>query len=330
MPDAAGNDGSNDTIFDRGGLDKGAFDVDTPPTGTPRLDVNEDWGISPPVDAPLPPPPITPDHATEALLAAKRQRVLAVAAAILLAAAVVLGLLWTSANSAKQDAEADRDAALAAAEVDATEARTAADELFTARSDLDAAQAENLQLTEELAAAKAGDDSSTEAEPGADDAAADLAVLTIANDELNERIAELEADLAEQTAATEAAETAAEAAGEAGTPDAAEPATDTETGTGSDTSAEPEVPTASTGAAAIEDVPDFARYIGETLSSRTGSSRLAQAQSTCFGTAIVNDIGYDGLGKGLALNASAEENNAVIGAMQRAAATCNIPLELIF
>jgi hypothetical protein len=76
--------------------------------------------------------------------------------------------------------------------------------------------------------------------------------------------------------------------------------------------------------------PDFARYIGEALSSRRGSSRLRQAQSECFGTALVNDIGLNGLGKGLTLAASAAENNVVVGAMQRAADTCNIDLSLIF
>jgi len=76
--------------------------------------------------------------------------------------------------------------------------------------------------------------------------------------------------------------------------------------------------------------PHFARYIGETLTSRNGSSRLEKAQSECFSAALVNDIGLDSLGKGLMLNAFTADNNIVIGAMQRAASTCSISLDLIF
>ncbi len=78
------------------------------------------------------------------------------------------------------------------------------------------------------------------------------------------------------------------------------------------------------------DHPEFSRWIGETLSSRNGSSRLTVDQSRCFGGTIVETVGLDGVGAALHNAATATDNNALVGTMQAAADTCGIDQTLIF
>ena len=88
---------------------------------------------------------------------------------------------------------------------------------------------------------------------------------------------------------------------------------------------------ASTGAAFdINTAPDLARYIGEGLSSSSQPTVLDKAQTTCLGTAVVNDLGLKTLGSGLASGASTDERTEVVEAIERAAAGCNIDPSSIF
>ncbi len=78
------------------------------------------------------------------------------------------------------------------------------------------------------------------------------------------------------------------------------------------------------------DHPEFSRWIGETLSSRNGSSRLTVDQSRCFGGTVVETIGLDGVGAALHNAATAADNNTLVGTMQAAADSCGIDQTLIF
>ena len=80
----------------------------------------------------------------------------------------------------------------------------------------------------------------------------------------------------------------------------------------------------------INAAPEFAQYIGEQLSSTTGPTVLGEGQTTCLGTAVVNDIGLDALGKGLQSRASASQSTVVVEAIGRAATTCGIDPSAIF
>jgi hypothetical protein len=240
--------------------------------------------------APAFPPP--PVLGIDDDLHAQRLRTLAIIAGLGFAAAILMGLLWMSARGGDDSAIAERDAAVAERDASTAERQDVAAALITTQSDLNASQADNVRLQAELDAALA--------------ASADVAppvVDSSQTDELNGVIDDLTVrnqDLAEQLAAVQAELDAALAA------PADAPTFDATT------------------------TPQFSRYIGELMSSRNGSSRLAQAQSECFGAVIVNTIGLDALGKGLNLSASAADNNLVVGAMQSSANFCNIPLELIF
>jgi len=249
---------------------------------------------SPTFSSPPPafPPPNPSDNSDR-----RRLTILGIVAVLALVLAVGMGLLWMSAKSATGDAEAARDTAIADAGASATGQANLESELATARADLDALQASTDALTAER------DGAVSELEAGADDLAqlrTQADDLTVNNEQLADEIATLRQEL--KSAQTELDEVRADPA-----------------------PTNPDVITFD-----IAGNPDFARYIGETLTSRRGSSRLRQDQSECFGAALVTDIGLDGLGKGLTLAASAADNNVVVGAMQRAAGTCNINLSLIF
>ncbi len=271
--------------------------------GTTPIDAAGAAGLS----TPFPPPP---PRSLDDGIGTRRQRILAVIGAVALLAAVVLALLWISAARSRDDAAAARDAARASAALEADRADVAEDELATAQADLEALRAANEQLAADLATAQAATAATaTAAEEQAAEAEADLDALGVQNQELADEIDALQQSLADATAAGTTPDDAATS--DAGAPPADEP-------------------TQADVAFDIAGAPEFARYIGETLSSRTGSSRLGQAESTCFGTAIVDDIGLDALGKGLHLAASSTDNDVVVGAMQRAATSCNIDLGLIF
>lgn len=269
---------------------------------------NTDTTEAPPASSanastPFPPPPPKslddgPDRA--------RQRVLAVVGAIALLAAVVMGLLWVSALNSRDDAAAERDAAQTAATAESDRTADALDSLATTKVDLDTARTENEQLAAELAAAEADAAAAAAATARADEAEDTLAVVNVENEELAAQIVTLEASLADSQAAAEAAaETAADA---------------------------PTAP-AAPAAPAVFDInaaPDFARYIGEELSSSNGPSVLGQGQTTCLGTAVVNDIGLDALGSGLQSGASSSKNAVVVEAIERAAVSCGIDPSAIF
>ena len=237
-----------------------------------------------------PPPAFPPPNPSENS-DGRRLTILRVVALLALLAAVGMGLLWMSANSTTDKAEAARDRAMAETEVSAAEQAILEAELTTARADLDDARAS----TDAVAAERDG--AISELGAGAEDLAQLQTQAADLNDN-NEQLAEEIATLRQELESTEIAIGDVDAPGATSFDIAASPA--------------------------------FASYIGETLTSRRGASRLDQTQSECFGTAIVTDIGLDGLGKGLTLTASAANNNIVVGAMQSAASTCNIDLSLVF
>lgn len=231
-----------------------------------------------------PPPPLSLDDGTDT----KRQRMLAVVATIALVAAVVMGFLWLSALSSRDDAESERDAAQAAATVEADRSAEALDALAATEVDLDAERTENEQLAAELAAAQADADTGAAATARADEAEAALVIVNMQNDELAAEVAALTSSLADAEA------------------------------------------TAPVPAFDINTSPDFARYIGEQLSSTSGPTVLGEGQTTCLGTAVVIDIGLDALGAGLNAGASSSETTVVFDSIGRAAITCGIDPSAIF
>ena len=88
---------------------------------------------------------------------------------------------------------------------------------------------------------------------------------------------------------------------------------------------------ASSGAAFdINTAPDLARYIGEQLSSSSRPTVLGNAQTTCLGTAVVNDLGLGTFGSGIASGASTDARTEVVEAIERAAAGCSIDPSAVF
>lgn len=78
------------------------------------------------------------------------------------------------------------------------------------------------------------------------------------------------------------------------------------------------------------DTPEFDRWIGELLSSRSGSSRLGADDAACFGRSVIDQIGLDALGAGQNNVATGASRQVVIDAMVSAAAACGIDQALIF
>lgn len=222
----------------------------------------------------------------------KRQRLLAVVGAIALIAAVVMGFLWLSTLGSRDDAESERDDAQAAATVEAERSAEALDALAATEVELDAARTENEQLAAELAAAQADADAGAAATARADEAEATLVVVNMQNDELAAEVAALTSSLADAEARA--------------SDSAPVPAFD------------------------INAAPEFARYIGEQLSSTSGPTVLGEGQTTCLGTAVVTDIGLNALGAGLNAGASSGETTVVFDAVGRAAITCGIDPSAIF
>jgi hypothetical protein len=157
--------------------------------------------VAPPAGAPLPPPP--PPSLDEDQ--AGRRRTLAIIGGLALLAAVIMGLLWTSARSDRDDAIAERDAAQAATVA-------GSDQSEQALTDLDAATATNERLAAETEAAEAA---TTEAIASADAANAATAELEVRNAELTAELATLQSSLTDAETAAAAAAAEAEAAPEA-------------------------------------------------------------------------------------------------------------------
>jgi hypothetical protein len=223
-----------------------------------------------------------------------------------IAVGAIMTLLWMSVQTERDDAIADRDQAVAARDAAAEANNTTQNELIAANDALTTAEGEIARLEvriEDLEAELAATPESSSVE-GVAELEAEVATLT-------EEVERLTAENAALMATIEEAEII--------------PAPETES--------EPESAPAATTTGAEFDAsttPEFARYMGEVLSSRNGSSRLSATQSTCFGTEVINDIGLDALGAGLHNARTSEANNNVVGAMQRAAQTCGIDQTLIF
>jgi hypothetical protein len=243
--------------------------------------------VAPPVGAPLPPPP--PPSLDEDQVG--RRRTLAIIGGLALLAAVIMGLLWTSARSDRDEAIAERDAAQAATVA-------GSDQSEQALTDLDAATATNERLAAETEAAEAA---TTEAIASAEAANAATAELEVRNAELTAELATLQSLLTDAETAAAAAEAApaAPAAPEANSFDIA---------------------------AAV----DFARFIGERLASIEGATVLGQGQHICLGTAVVNDIGLNAIGAGLENGASSSASSVVVDAIERGAISCGIDPSAIF
>lgn len=262
-------------------------------------DLLESGGATPPPSPSLqelttPAPPFPPPSAMDDDLQRQRLRTLAIIAALALAAAIVMGLLWMSAGSARDDAVAEREVAISERDANITSRQDLSAALITTQSDLSEAQADNERLQAELDEALATAEPIAPVEPVVDTAREDalaeqISELDVRNQELADEVAALQAEL--------------DAATEAVTEPVAFDATTT---------------------------PEFSRWVGELLSSRSGSSQLAKTQSECFGAAVINSIGLDALGAGLNLAASSAANNLVVGAMQSGAEFCGIPSSLIF
>jgi|GEM_PF-1104875 len=242
--------------------------------------------------APTPTPPFpAPSPLDQADRPRRPVAALAITAAMA-TAAVVMGWLYFGAHARADDAETATREAIADRTAEA-DARVAAD-------------AEVTRLRDESTAARAGLD---QAQNDASVSATEVIALAAQVGALEADVTRLEAenaDLLDDLAAAEASAAEASSSADDGAPSAADATFDSTT------------------------LPEFTRYIGETLSSRNGSSRLAQAQSECFGAAIIDQIGLDALGAGLNLAATSQQNDVVVDAMQSAASTCGIDPGLIF
>ena len=250
-----------------------------------------------------------------------RRTLVAVIAVGALAGSGALATMWRSAEVARKDAVADLGVVAAERDASLGTSRTAADALIGIQADLDASRAANQQLQAQLSVVLGDEIADPDATATADsqtlesnpptaaekarsaDLAAQIDELSINNRALVEQVAALQADLT-------TAQTSLAAA--------------------NDVSAAGEAPPIQPVVFDVATAPQFLRWVGETLSSRNGSSRLSAGQSTCFGGAVVDAIGLDALGMGLHLGAESADNNRVVGAMQQAAASCEIDLDLIF
>lgn len=240
------------------------------------------------------PPPAFPPPDPTAESAARRRTtgLLTLLALTGLAVGVIMTILWLGSKGEVDDAATERDLAVA-------ERDTAIDSLTAAQTELDGT-ADTLASTEEelqsTRAALAAAEGRVDEAPAAADA----------------EIARLEAQLSELEAAATAA------AGEN-----LRLKEELEAATADDTPvAAAEFDAATT--------PGFARWVGELLSSSSGSSRLGQDASTCFGTEIIGLIGVDAIGVGQNNASSGADRQVVIDAMITAASTCGIDQGLIF
>lgn len=218
----------------------------------------------------------------------KRQRILAAIGAIAVLAAAVLAMLWVSALSSQDTAITERDTAQTAATVETERTADALDLLEATKVDLEAALADNEQLTAELGATEADSTEAAAATARAAEAEAALDDMFVENETLATEITSVETSLLASQDAS------------------------------SDTVFD------------INTAPDLARYIGEQLSSSSRPTVLGNGQTTCLGTALVNDLGLETLGSGLASGASTDERTEVVEAIERAAARCSIDPSTIF
>jgi hypothetical protein len=232
-----------------------------------------------------------------------------------LAVGIIMTILWLGSTSDLDDATAERDLAITERDV-ATESLTATQteleatssalasveaELQTALSALEAPDAgapgETADSTAEIAALEA-EIAALEAE------SAELDALATAAVEENARLTQLLEVATAETVVDDPAETTADEADEAAPAD----------------------PVGFDAAAA----PGFARWVGELLSSSSGSSRLDEAASICLGTQVIELIGVEAIGVGQNNAASGAQRQAVIDAMIVAADNCGIDRGLIF
>lgn len=246
------------------------------------------------------PPAFPPPDPNEQFAGGRTNKLLVLLAVVSLAAAVVMTLLWSGARNQSDGAVADpvseTSQGAGAVPVDPRVVELEA-QLAAADEAVRTADAEVAQLRTDLATAEAARE---EVASGTDE----LAAIQAENDTLSSALADteaqvtgLEAEIADVQAALDAA-TAAAAEGA----DRLDPA----------------------------QTPEFARWVGELLSSRTGSSRLGQQASTCFGAEVIALIGVDAVGAGQHNAASGAARQVVIDAMNAAAATCGIDPGLIY
>jgi hypothetical protein len=220
-----------------------------------------------------------------------RSSLFAIVAVAGLAVGAVMAVMWMLARAERDDAVAERDAAQAAEAEARADVRSMGDELQVANDGRTVAEAEVDRLTGRVEALRA-------------DAEADATRIA----ELEDDVATLTAEVERLTAENESLRADLDATPETPTPAPATPGT----------TAEATAP------------PEFARYLGEVLSSRTGSSRLSAEQSRCFGSEIVDLIGLDAVGAGLHNARTSAANDALVAAMQQAAATCGLDPALVF
>lgn len=238
--------------------------------------------------AALPPPPPSADKPASS----RAVGLLALLALTGLAVGIIMTILWLGAQGNVDDANTERDLALA-------ERDTATSSLTATQTELEGTTNALTSAEQDLETALAAVDEteSTDDAPVVDNSA-DIAALEA-------QVAELEA------AALAAAEENARLTGEL------------EAATAAPAEAAPAEFDPAT-------APGFARWVGELLSSSSGSSRLGQDASTCFGSEVINLIGLDAVGVGQNNSSSGADRQVVIDAMITAADTCGIDRGLIF
>lgn len=247
-------------------------------------------GAAPPAPAPSAAFP-PPPPSTDKPATSRSVGLLALLAATGLAIGIIMTILWLGAQGNVDDANTERDLAL-------TERDTATNSLTTAQTELEGTSNELASTEQDLEAALAALEAAETTESPAVDNSAEINALEA-------QITELEA--ATTSAVEENTRLTQELEAASAEPAPAEPA---------------EFDPAS--------APGFARWVGELLSSSSGSSRLGQAASTCFGTEVIKLIGVDAIGVGQNNVASGADRQIVIDAMVAAAGTCGLDRGLIF
>ena len=258
--------------------------------------------ITPPPTPPPAFPPPSPEELSERE-AGSPNRLLAILAGVGLGLAAVMTVLWLGerGDDAASESTAAADERVAALE----------DDLAVSEAARSASAAQASELLAQL----------DEANAALADAQADVDQLTAENESLRADLATAAARIAELEAELEAALAAEPAPVDA--PAADDAAAETAEPGGSDA-----VDTVT--AFDPAQTPEFARWVGELLSSRTGSSRLGAESAACFGGGVISLIGLDALGAGQHNAATGEARQVVIDAMVASAAQCGIDPGLVF
>ncbi len=218
-------------------------------------------------------------------------------------AAVLLGLLWMSAASGRSDAESERDLAL---------------------SERDAAMETAIELDTELQATR--DQLANSSADGDGDDAQDEAAAADQSKELQIQVDDLTAEVARLTDENAALQASLDAAT---APETTSPETTTPPTTTPETTAPPATTAVPADTAPPAAEPLTPNEVGEWLASLYRRSVLGQGQVSCLGQTVLAEVGNDRLAA-LLDDDDAGADEELIEALRNAASNCGIDPSAIF